>query len=393
VAPLRVSLLSTFGSRPRGVNRYTEGLLSGLAGQELEISVFDYRQLYPKLLVPASRMAEAASGEEAIVHWASPATWRELTEKAAPLLHIQYWSPFTAYMLYFICRHMHALGKKVVLTVHNPASHETFPGSRFFERMLIKSADALIVHSSSGKEALLSCIRGLDPERVFVIPHGVEQNSSEKPRADDYRISGLSPDRKYVVMFGNLRGYKGIPTLLKAWRHVIDTDNDVDLILAGRLWQGRNGLMSRMVARILETDRVANEIAEMLEDSRLQQRVILREGFIPDAVIDAYCRISSLGVFPYDRFSGQSGAATRAAGWGLPLVVSNVGALPMLVADDGQLTEPGDWRGLARILLGLLAEPSVLEGIRSRQNRLIRDYAWNAVGARHLDVYEGLVRP
>lgn len=386
-----VSLLSTFGSVPRGVNMYTEGLLSGLEEQNLEISKFDYQQLYPLSLVPAEGMGETLSGKEAIVHWAKPSSWGKVAQLSSPLLHMQYWSPFTAYMLYFICRRMHSRGKRVVLTVHNPSPHEKLPGTHYFERKLVQSADALIVHSDQARETLLASYKALKPEKVFSVPHGIKVETLQPGTMPDYELTGLSPHRRYVLMFGNLRGYKGVPTLLKAWKEVIVSNQEFDLILAGRLWKGGGTPLSRVVARLLKTDKVSHEIAGMLNDPALSGRVVLQEGFVADEIIDAYCRLATIGVFPYTRFSGQSGAATRAAGWGLPLVVSNTGALPMLVTNSSQLVDPGDSRQLAEVLLTLMAEPQKLSDIQASQYRNVQEFSWEAVGKQHAEIYKALL--
>ena len=67
-----------------------------------------------------------------------------------------------------------------------------------------------------------------------MIPHGVIKQQDTGLRPGDHALADLSPDRQYVLIFGNLRGYKGIPTLLKAWQSVISKIRNTDLIIAGR---------------------------------------------------------------------------------------------------------------------------------------------------------------
>lgn len=388
--PLRVSLLSTFGPTLRGISSYSDGLFSGLAQQGLKLSKFDYAQLYPPSLVPSSKMTEKIRAEGAIMHWAKPQTWKKVGENSAPILHIQYWSLFTSYMLYFLCRHARRMNKKVVITVHNPVPHEYIPLFSLFEDMLLTNADALIVHSDSGKQALLSRYHNKRIPRVYTIPHGVELVDRTEIKKSDFEALNLSPSKRYVLMFGNLRAYKGVPVLLKAWRKVIESVEDVDLILAGRFWRGNNGRAGKLAARILGTDAVATEVLSLLNEQGLRQRVTLREGFIPDSTIDAYCRIASIAVFPYERFSGQSGAASRAAGRGVPLIVSNVGALPLLVPNKCQVVEPENSNELAVNLCKLLSDPPLLDKLADAQKKHLKKYSWKNIGAMHATLYQEL---
>ena len=128
----------------------------------------------------------------------------------------------------------------------------------------------------------------------------------------------------------------------------------------------------------------------MLKDDRLGSRVILRNHFVADDVVDACCRIATVAVFPYDKFSGQSGAATRAVSWGTPLIVSRTGALPSLAIDDDFIVRPGDCDALAHTLERLLGGQPGLPEIRQRQLARITPFYWDQIAVQHATVYREL---
>ena len=128
----------------------------------------------------------------------------------------------------------------------------------------------------------------------------------------------------------------------------------------------------------------------MIGSGNMDRRVILRDQFVPDDVIDAYCRIAAVAVFPYDRFSGQSGAATRAGSWGTPLIVSRTGALPSLAIDDDFIVRPGDCDALAHTLERLLGGQPGLPEIRQRQLARITPFYWDQIAVQHATVYREL---
>ncbi len=382
-------MLSPFGPAIRGVSPYSDQLFSALGEiNDLDVGKLDYHSLYPTVLFPAS-IANAASVENPVVRWNQIGSWKKAADMSAPVMHMQYWTSLSAHYLVAIAKYLHRQGKRCVVTVHNPDPHEAIPVLSFFERRLLKLADRIIVHSESGRDILCAGSPSLE-DRIRVIPHGVSKQQDTGLRPGDHALADLSPDRRYVLIFGNLRGYKGIPTLLNAWQRVISRVQNVDLIIAGRFWNKGRTLTSRVVAGVLGTKKVAQQINTMLANNSLASRVILRDQFVPDDVIDACCRIAAVAVFPYDRFSGQSGAATRAVSWGTPLVVSRTGALPSLAIDDDFIVRPGDCDALAQTLEHLLGEHVQPAEIRQRQLARVTPCYWDQIAEQHASVYREL---
>ena len=384
-----VTMLSPFGPAIRGVSPYADQLFSALGDiNDLDVGKLDYQSLYPTVLFPAST-GNAAPVENPVVSWNKPGSWKKAADNSAPVMHMQYWTILSAHYLVAIAHYLHRQGKRCVVTVHNPDSHEAIPVLSFFERRLLRLADRIIVHSKSGSDILCARFPSLE-DRIRVISHGVVEQQDTGLRPGDHALADLNPDRQYVLIFGNLRGYKGIPTLLRAWQRVVFRIPDADLIIAGRFWDKGSTLTSRVAARILGTEKVAQQINAMLENCSLNSRVILRNQFVPDDVIDACCRIAAVAVFPYDRFSGQSGAATRAVSWGTPLVVSRTGALPSLAIDDDFIVRPGDCDALAQALERLLGDHVQPEDIRQRQLARITPCYWGQIAEQHASVYREL---
>ena len=67
----------------------------------------------------------------------------------------------------------------------------------------------------------------------------------------------------------------------------------------------------------------------------------------------------------------------------LPVVASNIGAMPDLVRDgeSGQLTPPDDPAALADALVTLLSDPALCRRMGERGCAIAREhYSWDAVG-------------
>lgn len=380
-----VAMVCQFGEPVRGLSPYGDALLMALRNcVEISVTPVDYRSPYPGILHPGGSRATRGNGE---LHWASPASWLRLARIDANILHLQHWSSPMACYLAPLANMARRNGKRIVITVHNPDPHEALPFTGFFENWLLGKADALIAHDIRGANALR--LRNQTwTRRIHVIPHGINVASApESASENDYIRCGLDRNRRYVCIFGNLRGYKGIDVLLSAWGKVASQIPDVDLVIAGRLWSGSSGLASRMAAKLLGTSDDADRLHHALDRPEVMRRVHLLEGFVTDDIIDSILRLSALAVFPYVRFSSQSGAACRATGMGCPVVVSNVGGLSDLAIGTGWVVTPGDVDGLADMLCQKLSNHTALEAARYAQLQRVKPFDWNMTASKHQSLY------
>jgi len=385
-----VLLVCQFGLPVRGLSPYCNTLLEALqAEQDLYVKPVDYRAAYPGILHPAVRTG--ALSPPGKLHWGNPLSWRRVAQIDADIIHLQYWlAPMSCYLAPLVSMAKRA-GKRIVITVHNPSMHESLRWTTLFENKLLNQADALVVHDARGATALQERF-SIMPERIHIIPHGVCVSSSPVLfKTSDYALLGLDPGRRYVCIFGNLRGYKGIDVLLDAWSKVVEKLVDVDLVIAGRFWAGQSGVGARLVAKMLGTDRDEKRLRSILSLPGLTNRVHLFEGFQSDESIDALIRLSELAVFPYVRFNSQSGATCRAAGQGCPVLVSDVGGLPDLAIDTSWVVNAGDADELASALVEKLSQPGDLQVNRELQLERTRAYAWPMIASAHAALYRRLI--
>ena len=246
-----------------------------------------------------------------------------------------------------------------VLTVHNTAPRSSRLGRDRAFAGVIERMDALVVHSEYGRRRLLE--RGVDPERVHVIAHGAfvpEPGGSLPPELTD-------DGRPVVLMFGLLRPYKGLNTLLAAW---------TGLERAAQLW---------IVGR------------PMMELPPMPAGVSLVPRYVSVGESSALRRRADVIVLPYepDETIDGSGVLAAALGAGCAAVVSAVGGLAETAADTGAAlaVPPGDPVALRAALAGLVGHPAARDEL-ARAARAAADgrYSWTAVAERTLALYAAL---
>jgi glycosyltransferase involved in cell wall biosynthesis len=160
-------------------------------------------------------------------------------------------------------------------------------------------------------------------QKVKYIPHPIYDNYGEIIEKSVAREKlGLDQNGKYILFFGFIRDYKGLDLLLKALADERVKAAGIKAIVAGEFY----------------TDSKPYE--DMMDELGIRDRLVLHTDFIPNAEVGLYFGASDLVVQPY-KTATQSGISQMAYHFELPMLVTNVGGLPEIVANGkaGYVTE------------------------------------------------------
>ncbi len=128
-----------------------------------------------------------------------------------------------------------------------------------------------------------------------------------------------------------------------------------------------------------------------LADAGLVDRVTFHSGLTDEELVTLVAS-ASLQVIP-SRYEGFSIPAIEAMASGTPVVASNVGALPDLLADGvGRLVSAGDAAALAAAIAEVLASPTKAARMGAAgRARAVDTYSWRAVAQATADVYAEVI--
>jgi glycosyltransferase involved in cell wall biosynthesis len=293
------------------------------------------------------------------------------------ILHVQ-WIPMVRrvpFEIWFL-KLLKKRGIKLVYTVHNVLPHDT---GRKFEstfRRVYKEMDALVCHTDEAKRRLTHEF-SVDPQRVWVIPHGpllhdVNRSSVKSSKA----ALSLACDETLVLWQGIIRSYKGLDFLLEAWRKV-DANN-----LKARL----------LIAGTGETV-IVNAVKEHLARLGLQGSVRLDFRFIPDEELPVLYQASDIVVYPYREVT-TSGALMTALAYQKAIVATNLPAFREALRDEetALLVEYGDVDALAASLRRLIRAPQERERLATRLASSDNIHSWGCIAKETRQCYASLLR-
>jgi glycosyltransferase involved in cell wall biosynthesis len=200
--------------------------------------------------------------------------------------------------------------------------------------ILMRLATGFAVHSAHDQSLVLQHWRVGSRRPMVVLPHGPHDHY----QAADAPAVRMPPEHVCnILFFGVIRPYKGLEHLIRAFESIPVEDIDhYWLTVVGETWEGWT----------LPTD--------MIERSPRKDRITLVNRYVSDEELHGHLKGADAVVLPYLR-SSLSGPLHVAMGYGLPIVITDVGG--NVEAAQGYagivVVPPGDHEQLATALTRL----------------------------------------
>lgn len=251
------------------------------------------------------------------------------------------------------------------------ASRITAMQRSFLERLVYRRADAAIVLSTAFAD-LLAARFGVKPERIHVVPGGVEADrfAIAESRADCRLALGWPLDRPIVLCVRRLVRRVGVDTLVEAAVAIRKRVPDALVLIAGT-----GPLRAELEARIA-TLGVSDSVRLL--------------GFVPDVDLPRAYRAADLSVVPTMSLEGFGLITVESLAAGTPCLVTPIGGMrdivtplaPQLVMDSTRGEDIAS--AVSSALTGEMPLPSAAECAAYAR----ATFDWPVIAARVRAVYE-----
>ncbi len=326
-----------------GLATFNERLIREYRNLGDDASIYTFSLQYPGFLFPGKTQysTEPAPTDIPIhikVNSVNPFNWirvgRELKKMKPDLVLVKFWIPFMAPCFGTICRIIKKNGHtRVISVLDNIIPHEKRPGDKLLAQYWVNSADGFIAMSKSVLDDLQLFFRKSSKPAVFS-PHPLYDSFGDAiPKETAKRKLRLDPAFHYLLFFGFIRDYKGLDLLLKAFADRRLKELPLKLIVAGEFYCD------------------PKPFHHLINDHHLEEKVIMKNDFIPDSEVGNYFCAADLVVQPY-KSATQSGVSQIAYHFDKPMIITDVGGLSEIVPHGkvGYVVQPDENEIAASIL-------------------------------------------
>ncbi|MEQ8264673.1 glycosyltransferase [Pseudohaliea sp.] len=329
-----------------GIARYTTELYRALAGHSRALFISVSRQ-YPRWLYPG-RGDRAPEDRGIFEPSAQPlldplnplSWWRTASAVCAfrpdtvilPWWHL-YWGPAFAGLAVLLRRR--CPGLRIIFLCHNVVGHDGGRLARIASRLVLRRADAFLVHGESEERQLRALLGEVVCARVEHPAYAIDR--AALPSRDEARKRlGVESAGPLLLFFGFVRPYKGLDLLLAALAE-LQRSQPCRLVVAGECWEPRATWEQRVRAL------------------GLQDAVYFHDRYIPEQEVATYFAACDAVVLPYRSATG-SGVAKLAMSYGRAVIATRVGSLAAAIDEgvNGFSVASGDVAALAAAIRAIL---------------------------------------
>ena len=287
-------------------------------------------------------------------------------------------------IIHFFYNWSFPFNKKVpcVLTVHDviPFTFREAMGlyrNMFLYKPGIRTAcrlnDMIATVSDFSKQDIAKKV-GVPLEKITVIPNGLREPNPEDLSLEEELRKKYSAS-KFVLNVGGIHERKNIVRLIHAFAILVEERGYAGkLIITGSV---SGAPYQRKMKRICDAS---------VKETGMENRIVFTD-FISEKELDSLFRMADLLIYP-SLYEGFGIPILEAMKMGLPVITSNITAMPEVANDAAYLVDPKNVEEMASAMSKLLENDQLREELIEKGLERARAYTWQDVSERYLKLYQ-----
>ena len=258
----------------------------------------------------------------------------------------------------------------IIWTVHNLQSHEmNWPGLDIMGRRMLAKRSKQITVMGNYAVSTVAATYGIPTSKISVIHHGNFSGVLPKfgKQNEIKQELGYQPEESIFLFFGNVRPYKGVEDLIKAFENLDEPNSH--LIVAGR---------------------PVKMNAEYITNLTKDERIHFDLRFIPNDLLAKYINAADVLVFPYKNIL-TSGSIILAISQGKIFVAPDLGTIADYYRPGGgvlyQSNDPGALEKALKKAMHLDKEKAKVVNLA-----LAKELSWESISKAYKALYQNLLK-
>lgn len=238
---------------------------------------------------------------------------------------------------------------------------------KYIEKIRLSFADLIVTSSEYSKREIVSL--GIHPELVHVLSPGIDR---EKFKALPKIRQLDSNNRTKILCVGNYIPRKGIIYLIQALSYI-----------------KRQDFTLHLVGNRKNNSRYYNLLNNYVKKFNLTEYVVFHDGLDQENI---KCLYSCADIFVLPSFKETFGIVfLEAMHYGLPIITTNVSAMPELIEEgrNGLLVPPADSLALAKAISHLIENPHLITKMgEAGRKKMMNSYSWEETYSKFVSILE-----
>ena len=326
---MKIVLVGPFPPFRGGISDLNVALAHHLSKRHV-VHAINFTTQYPKVLFPGK--TQFKKGDHALevdsircLSSINPFSWRKTANKIIDLepdlVLFSFWLAFFAPAFSGVAKKIKKyLDANIMAICHNIIPHEEHLLDTRLTKRFFCFIDSFIVLSKKVENELLNIVPGA---KYKYSPHPVYNIFKNTLSKEQAKAELNIATKKVLLFFGLIRKYKGLDILINAMEKINTELDDYTLLIVGECYENKA------------------KYTDLIKNAGITDNVQCHYSFVPDNEVGKYFSASDVVVLPY-KSASQSGIVQIAYNFDTPVIVSNVGGLPEIVAEGktGYCVEP-----------------------------------------------------
>jgi len=377
--------ITIFGTLPplKG-NAYYCWLAAKALSEKVFVEFISFKKLYPEKLYPGGVSENSHEFSvsptdqlkiKRLVTYYNPLSWiRSAFLASSKVIILQWWSLPVGFIWIFVIVILRLRKKVVFLTVHNVFPHEKSFGYRFVFKIVCFFSNRYFVHTEINKKQLVDSFN-ISKSKIHIVSMGIHDlylDSENISKQESRARLNIDKNIKMVLLFGNIRDYKGVKEFLEAASLLKQMMGNFLFVIAGEKWIDWK------------------DYDNFIKDNQLEGLVKTYLKYIPMREVKYFFTACDLVVLPYRHFDAQSGVGNIALAFHKALLVTRVGGLTDLVKDERAVIERLNAVDLASKIKEVLQDEALNVKLAKDSKELSQYYSWNRFADETISAIEKL---
>ena len=391
-----------FGPGPQfkgGISNYNTALAKSLdILPDTEVHIVSWTQQYPAIIprdfIDRSSQKSLLEGTDIQVHYLTnynlPGSWKKtvdlIIELEADLVIFQWAIALQGLPMGWIARKLQKKSKaEIIFDVHVLVQKEGSKLDTWFTKYGLRTVDTYIAHAYQTANEIKAMFPNTsfslneDGERevkgskhIIKLYHPVYDLYKPDPDFDLAKEKEeLELKENVFLFFGFIRKYKGLHNVIRAFKKVRESRDDVSLLIVGEsFWKtlDQKKLGTRIknllfgMAKALFLNKKDNEQnyrpLELVKELGLENDCTIVNRFVANEEVNRYFQVSDC-IVTYYLTATPSGVESLAYNFSLPVLATNVGHFPETIKEgfNGYLAEAENVDSMAEVMLKYMDNP------------------------------------